>query len=180
MDLGDSDLDRALRELRREHQLEQEDVEEAIELAERAGRSLAEVALEFLYRGDSVRVTVGEGTWTGVVVHVGTGVMTVRTQADAEVDVDYDGLTSIRVVERARSGGMSRVSKHPGELVARLRELENTGQTVEVGGRRLETVAGTVEVVARSHVEFRARDGGAWILPLGEIDYVIRACEPSP
>jgi len=179
MDRGDSDIDRALRELRREHRLEQEDVEEAIELAERAGRMLAEVALEFLYRGDSIRVTVGERTWTGVVVHVGTGVMTLRTGAGAEIDVDYEGLTSIRVVERARSGGMSRDSKHPGELLARLRELENTEQTVEVGGGRLEPVVGKVEVVARSHVEFRASDGGAWILPLGEIDYVIRACEPS-
>ncbi len=180
MDPGESDLERALRELRVEHRLEQEDVEEAVELAERAGRSLAEVALEFLYRGDSIRVTVGDRIWTGTVVHVGTGVMTLGTQAGAEVDLDYDGLTSIRVVERARLGGRSRVSKHPGELVARLRELENTEETVEVGGRRLEAVVGTVEVVARSHLEFRARDGGAWILPLGEIDYVIRSCEPSP
>lgn len=180
MDPDDSDLNRALRDLRREHRLEQEDLEEAVELAERASRTLAEVALEFLYRGDSIRVAVGEGTWTGVVVHVGTGVMTLRTKAAAEIDVDYDGLTSMRIVERARSGGRSRTSKHPGELVARLRELENTGERVELGGRRLEAVAGTVQVVARSHVEFRTGDGGAWILPLGEIDYVIRAFEPSP
>ncbi|MDQ3569786.1 MAG: hypothetical protein M3450_01145 [Actinomycetota bacterium] len=180
MDPGESDLDRAMRELRIEHRLEQEDLEEAVELAERAGRTLSEVALEFLYRGDSIRVRVGERTWNGLVVHVGTGVMTLRTQAGAEVDVDYKGLTSMRVIERARLGGRPRVSRHPGELVARLRELANTEEKVELGGRRLEAVAGIVQVVARSHVEFTTSDGGAWILPLGEIDYLIRSSEASP
>ena len=178
-DAGNGDLENALRELRAEHRAEQEEIEEATERTERATRPLAEVALEYLYRGDSIRVTVGQGSWTGVVVHVGSGMMTLRTQAGIEIDLAYSGLTSIRVVERARSGGRSRTSKHPGELVARLRDLENTGETVEIGGRSLAPgIEGTVDVVARSHVEFRGRDGSEWVVPLSAIDVVIR--QPAP
>ena len=174
-DAGDSDLENALRELRAEHRAEQEEIQEAAERTERATRPLAEVALEHLYRGDSIRVTVGQRSWTGVVVHVGSGLMTLCTHAGIEIDLAYRGLTSIRVVERARSGGRSRTSKHPGELVARLRDLENTGETVEICGRSLVPgIEGTLDVVARSHVEFRGRDGSEWVVPLSEIDVVIR------
>ena len=176
---GDDDLENALRQLRAEHRAEQEEIEEAAERTERATRPLAEVALEYLYRGDRIRITVGQRSWTGVVVHVGSGMMTLRTQADIEVDLAYSGLTSMRVVKRTRSGGRSRTSKHPGELVARLRDLENTGETVEIGGRSLTPgIEGTVDVVARSHVEFRGRDGSEWVVPLTEIDLVIR--QPAP
>lgn len=176
---GDDDLEAALRELRAEHRAEQEEIEEATERAERAARPLAEVALEYLYRGDSIRVAVGQRSWTGVVVHVGSGMMSLRTQAGAEVDVSYIGLTSIRVVQRARTGESTRTSKHPGELVARLRDLENSSEAIEIGGRSLVPgIEGTVDVVARSHVEFRGRDGSEWIVPLSEIDVVIR--QPGP
>ena len=176
----DSDLEIALRELRAEHRAEQEEIEEATERTERASRPLAEVALEYLYRGDSIRATVGQRSWTGVVVHVGSGAMTLRTQAGVEIDVAFSGLISIRVVQRARSGGRTRTSKYPGELVARLRELENTGETVEIGGRSLlPGVEGTVDVVARSHVEFLARDGSEWVVPLTEIHVVIRQPKPG-
>ncbi len=178
-DSDDQDLEHALRELRAEHRAEQEEIEEATERAERSSRSLAEVALEYLYRADSIRVAVGQRSWTGVVVHVGSGVMTLRTAAEVEIDVAYSGLTSIRVVQRARAGGRTRTSKHPGELVARLRELENSGEKVEVGGRALSPgIEGTVDVVARSHVEFRGQDGSEWIVPLIEIDVVIRQPDP--
>ncbi len=174
-DRGDHELEDALRELRAEHRAEQEEIEEATERAERAGRSLGEVVLEYLYRGDSIRVTVGQRSWTGVVVHVGSGMMTLRTAAEVAIDVTYGGVTSIRVVQRARAGGRTRTSKHPGELVARLRELESSGETVEIGGQALSTgIEGTIEVVARSHVEFRGQDGSEWIIPLSEIDIVIR------
>lgn len=178
MDRLEPDLEHALWELRAEYRAQQEELEETVQRTERATRPLAEVALEFLYRGDTVRVSVGRSSWVGVVVHVGSAVMTLRTQAGAEIDVAYSGLTSIRVVNRARSRGGSRTSTHPGELVARLRELENDGQTVELGGRWLSpSVEGTVDIVARSHVELRGLDGAEWVLPLAQIDYVIRPAE---
>ena len=169
------DLQRAMRELSAELRAQQEELEEAAEHVERANRSLPEVALEFLYRGDVIRVAVGQRSWIGIVTHVGTGVMTLQTQADAEIDVAYDGLSSMRVVERTASGGRSRTTKHPGELVARLRELENSGEAVELGGRVLPSLEGTVGVVAASHLEFRARDGSEWVVPLTEVGYLIRS-----
>lgn len=169
------DLQHAMRELSAELRTQQEELEEAAEHVERASRSLPEVALEFLYRGDVIRVTVGQRSWIGSVTHVGTGVMTLQTQAGAEIDVAYDGLSSIRVVERTTSGGRSRTTKHPGELVARLREVENSGEAVELGGRDLPSLEGTVGVVAGSHLEFRARDGSEWVVPLTEVGYLIRS-----
>ena len=173
---GGDDLQHAMRELSAELRAQQEELEEAAEHIERANRSLPEVALEFLYRGDIIRVAVGQRSWIGVVTHVGIGVMTLRTQAGAEIDVAYEGLSSIRVVERTTSGGRTRTTKHPGELVARLREVENSGEAVELGGRDLvSSLEGTVEVVASSHLEFRARDGSEWVVPLGEVGYLIRS-----
>ena len=172
--MGD-DLQHAMRELSAELRAQQEELEEAAEHIERANRSLPEVALEFLYRGDVIRVAVGQRSWIGIVTHVGTGVMTLQTPTGAEIDFAYDGLSSIRVVERTASGGRARTSKHPGELVARLREVENSGEAVELGGRDLPSLEGTVGVVARSHLEFRARDGSEWMVPLAEVGYLIRS-----
>ena len=172
--MGD-DLQRAMRELSAELRTQQEELEEAAEHIERASRSLPEVALELLYRGDVIRVAVGQRSWIGVVTHVGTGVMTLETQAGAEIDVVYDGLSSIRVVERTRLGGRSRTTKHPGELVARLREVENSREAVELGGRDLPSLEGMVGVVAGSHLEFRGRDGSEWVVPLNEVGYLIRS-----
>ena len=181
-DLGDDgpeSLRHAVRRLNAELRAAQEELEEATEHTERATRSLAEVALEFLYRGDTIRASVGPRSFTGVVIHVGTGVMTLRTPAEAEIDLSYPALSAIRVVTRATSGGRTRTSTHPGEMTARLRELENTGEAVELGGARLDpALEGTVQVVARSHLEFRARDGAEWVLPLAEVGYVIRAGGP--
>ena len=97
------DLQHAMRELSAELRAQQEELEEAAEHIERANRSLPEVALEFLYRGDVIRVAVGQRTWVGVVTHVGTGVMTLQTPAGAVIDLAYEGLSSIRVVERTTS-----------------------------------------------------------------------------
>ena len=172
--MGD-DLQRAMRELSAELRAQQEELEEAAEHIERANRSLPEVALEFLYRGDVIRVAVGQRSWIGIVTHVGTGVMTLQTPAGAVIDLAYEGLSSIRVVERTTSGGRSRTTKHPGELVARLREVENSGEAVELGGRDLPSLEGTVAVVAGSHLEFRGRDGSEWVVPLNEVGYLIRS-----
>jgi hypothetical protein len=34
--------------------------------------------------------------------------------------------------------------------------------------------------VARTHVEFRSADGAEWVLPLGEIGYLIRQTSSEP
>ena len=139
----------ALRRVRRDLRESREELEATLDEAERSQRSLDEVALEYLYRGDRIRLAVAGRSWVGVVVHVGAEVMTLRTPDGSEVDAAYDALTSIRVVERARAGGRSLVARHPGSLVARLRELVGTGEVAELGGPHLTPpVAGVVEAVA--------------------------------
>lgn len=181
MEGGDPELERALQGLRAEHRAQQEELAEAVEQTERSSRSLADVALEFLYRADTVRVAVGGQGWVGTVLHAGATVMTLATASGVEIDVGYDRLTSIRVVERARVGGRSNVSKHPGSLVARLRELENTGEKVEIGGATLApAIIGTVVVTGRTHIEVRGIDGSEWVVPLAEIGYLVRnRAEPA-
>jgi hypothetical protein len=153
--------------------------EEAIDEQERAGRTLDDVALEFLYRGDVIRVAVGERAWTGRVVHVGAEVMVLATEAGVEVDLDFDALSSIRVVERSGSEGRALGSKHPETLVARLRELAQTGVEVELGGVELKPpLVGAIQIVASTHLEFRSGDGGDWFVPLVQVGYVVR--QPAP
>lgn len=175
MEGGDPELERALQGLRAEHRARQEELAEAVEQTERSSRSLADVALEFLYRGDTVRVAVGGQGWVGTVLHAGATVMTLATASGAEIDVGYDRLTAIRVVRRARVGGRTNASRHPGSILARLRELENTGETVEIGGAALmPAIFGSVVATARTHIEVRAADGGEWVIPLAEIGYLVR------
>jgi hypothetical protein len=171
----------ALRQMRIDHREMRDELSTALDESERAGRTLDEVALEYLYRGDSIRVAVGERSWTGTVVHVGPEIMILRVPAGAEVDLAYEAVTSIRVVERARSGGRSVTSRHPETMLARLRELANSTEEVEIGGPRLQPgCLGRIEIVARTHVEFRSTDGAEWILPIAEIGYLIRQASSEP
>ena len=173
---GDPTFEDALRRVRRDRRESREELEAAVDEAERSRRGFDEVALEFLHRGDRIRLAVAGRSWTGAVVHAGAEVTTLRTPDGVEVDAAYDALTSIRVVERARAGGRSLVARHPGSLVARWRELAGTGEAAELGGPHLAPpVVGTVVAVAPTHVEVRGTaDGAEWVLRLGEVAYVVR------
>lgn len=174
-DKEDEGSEEELRELRFERLEYEREYREAVDESERAQRGLDEVVLEFLFRGDVIRVAVGERAWTGKVVHAGAEVMTLEASAGVGVDVAYDGISAIRVVERSRRGGRALAGPHPGSMIARLRELAQTGEPVEIGGTRLlPPLEGSVMVVASSHLEFRGRDGAEWIVPLTEIAYVVR------
>lgn len=171
----DEGYEEELRELRFDRLEYEREYREAVDESERAQRGLDEVVLEFLFRGDVIRVAVGERAWTGKVVHAGAEVMTLETSAGVGVDVAYGGISAIRVVERSLRGGRALAGPHPGSIIARLRELAQTGEPVEIGGARLlPPLEGSVMVVALSHLEFRGRDGAEWIVPLTEIAYVVR------
>lgn len=170
----DEDAQAELRELRFERLEFEREYRASVDESERSQRGLDEVVLEFLFRGDLIRVAVGERMWTGKVVHAAAEVMTLETSAGVAVDVAYDGISAIRVVERTPRGGRALAGAHPGSIIARLRELAQSGQPVEIGGTRfVPPIEGVVMVVASSHIEFRARDGGEWIVPMAEIAYVV-------
>lgn len=158
---------------------EQRELQEVIEAEtatmERSRRGLRDVALEHMHHGDSVRVSVGRQAWTGEVVHVGAHLLSLRPAAGTEVDIALDRLSTLRVMARAASGGRSSSSLDPASLVARLRDLQRTGDPIELGGATITPpAAGVVVAVAREHVELQASDGSAWVLGLQAVDYVIR------
>ena len=70
------------------------------------GRTLLDVVRECMHRGDTVAVRVGAVTMTGTVRVVGDDVVSLAS-ADGRVDFPLDSTTAltVRVVERARSGG---------------------------------------------------------------------------
>lgn len=172
---GDDDGGRLLRELRAQQRETQELVEAESEQLSRAGRSLGDVVLEYMHRGDTVRIAVGRRSWTGQVVHVAKALASLRTPTGTEVDVALDRLNSIRVVERSAVRGAPVSVRDPRTLAARLRDLERTGEEAELGGALLDApVLGTVRAVAAAHVEVEGADGGEWVLSLGAVDYVIR------
>lgn len=173
---ADDEFDDAIRRFRHERREFEEEVEAGVEQLERSRRTLDEVVLEFMHRGDTLRVSVGAHSWSGQVVHVAPELLTLRTPAESEIDVALDAITSIRVVARSPSGDGNPPTSHPGSLLARLRELTvNDDEEVEIAGALLDTpITGCVVGVAPSHVEVRARDGGEWVLPLAEVGFVIR------
>lgn len=90
--------DDELRELRFERLDFEQSLKDAVDEGDRATRSLDEVMLEHLFRGDVIRVLVGQRAWTGRVVQVGAEVMTLETSVGVRVDLTYDGLGAVRVV----------------------------------------------------------------------------------
>lgn len=173
---GLPDVDADLARMMRAEQRELQEVAEAeTENIERAGRGLDEVALEYMHRGDLVRIAVGPTVWSGEVVHVGRSLLSLRTTGGAEVDIGLDRLTTLRVVSRSSAGGRSVLTRDPASLAARLRDLQRTGEWVELGGALVDPpIQGTVRTVAREHVEVEGHDGAEWVLALGALDYVIR------
>lgn len=164
-----------IRRMRAEQRELQEVVEAETEAMERSQRSIRDVALEHMHRGDSIRVSVGQRGWTGEVVHVGAHLLSLCPSSGTEVDIAFDRLSTVGVVVRATSGGRPSASPDPASLLARLRDLQRTGATAELGGATIEPpLAGVILAVAPQHVEVLGPDGTEWLLGLQAIDYVIR------
>lgn len=174
-----SDIDEPGADLARRMRAEQRELQEVIEAEtaaiERSRRSLRDVAVEHMHRGDAVRVSVGQRAWSGEVVHVGAHLLSLRPAAGTEIDIAFDRLSTLRVVARSASGGRSSASPDPASLVARIRDLQRTGATAELGGATIDPpVTGVVLAVAPHHIEVEAPDGTEWVLGLQAVDYVIR------
>lgn len=172
-------MDDDVRELRIEDRETREAIETAASQLERARRGLDEVALEFMHRGDLVRIAVGPRAWTGTIIHAGKTLLKLRTESGAVLDIDLKRLTSIVVVHRSPTGGRARGDPDPASMIARLRQLEQTAERVEVGGPELDPVAVRVVVVAQTHIDAEAVDGTEWVIPVGSIAYVIRTASPD-
>lgn len=148
-------------------------IEEAAEQLERNTRSLAEVFIEYMERGDSVEVAVGPHQWIGFVADVGDDVVTIEIEKD-RVNVALGAVSFARVSSAAARAAQVHETGHRWSFIARLRDLAgaNAGVTVEIGGGALRTITGQLRAVAESHVEMTTASGEPYVISLAAIGFV--------
>lgn len=143
-----------------------EELERLAALAARRRRTFADVARDHMLRGDTVAVQVPAGRFVGLVVHVADDLVRLRTRS-GEVDLRPRGPASLRVVERARHGGID-ASRGPSSFTARLRELELAGARVELGvALGPDVLAGRLAAVAVDHVVLETGGGDVHVTLAG-------------
>lgn len=168
----DPDLRRLAAEMTAELRAEAEEYERLAALDALRSRELSEVALELLHRGDIVAVELGRRSFVGTALYAAGDLLCLRTHTE-DVDVWMGAPLGLRVVERVRSGGLSRGMGSPG-FKARLFEHEASGGEVAVGCRLSEggELIGRVHAVAFDHLVVEARSGQRWYLSLRAVDYI--------
>ena len=144
----DPELESVLREAGREMIAEAAEDERLTELLRRRRQALAELALEWVHRGQRVRAELGAQTFTGQVVYAGTDYLTLE-RAEDQVAIRLHGATW--TLEPEGTAGTEQLAAAT-SLKARLSELEATGETIRllVGDRAL---VGSVAVVASDQIE---------------------------
>lgn len=150
-------------------------MEEAEEQLERNTRSLADVFIEYMERGDVVEVMVGPHRWTGCVTRVGSELVTVED--GRRVDIALARLTAARILEPSTGAGRAYELSAPMTLVARLRELcgASAGVPAEIAGADLAAIECLVTAVSEGHVEVSAIEGEQWVIPISAIGSVVTA-----
>lgn len=152
----------------------QREIEAAEEQLERNTRSLADVFIEFMERGDDVEVVVGPHRFAGPILGVGGDLVTLEV-GERRADVSLSQLTSVRVVAAKANTGRTYQSASTATVVARLRELAGAraGAMAELVGTDLEPVAGAVIAVSPAHVELVTARGEHWVVPIATIAVVV-------
>ncbi len=170
----DPELESMLREAGREMIAEAAEDERLTELLRRRRQGLAELALEWVHRGQRVRAELGSQTFTGHVTHAGSDYLTLDRAEDV-VTIPLDRATWTLepdpVPGHEQMGGA-------GTFKARLSELESTGETIRIlvgDGRAL---VGSVGVVASDQIEVR-QDHLTIIVPLGQVIAVVTPRTPG-
>jgi hypothetical protein len=144
----------------------------ALERFEHA-RTLVDVLRAAMHRGDEVLLGPPSEALRGVVVHVGDDWCRLQTAAGA-CDVPLAPQTPVvRVVERARQGGVTGSRSAPATWRARLLEHEAAGRPCAVGVGGGEVVVGSLRVGA-DHVVVRGQPelGRDAYVPLGAVCWV--------
>jgi len=151
----------------------QREIEEAAEQLDRNTRSLTEVFIEYMERGDSVEFAVGPHQWIGFVDGVGDDVVTMEVE-ESRVDVAIGAISFARVSSPSAAGSRGHRTAHCASFIARLRDLAgaNAGVAVEIGGGALPTMSGQLCAATESHVEIRTTSGDLYVVSLGAIGFV--------
>ncbi|MGH8898568.1 MAG: hypothetical protein ACRDZ4_16500 [Egibacteraceae bacterium] len=168
----DPDLRRLAAEMTAELRAEAEEYERLAALDALRSRGLPEVALELLHRGDVVAVELARRSFVGTALYAAGDLLCLRTPTE-DADIRMEAPLGLRVVERVRSGGLSRGVGSP-SFKARLFEHEASGGEVVVGCRLSASgeLTGRVHAVAVDHLVVEAVSGQRWYLSLRAVDYV--------
>lgn len=148
------------------------EVEAAVEGSERAQQSLGDAVVEFMYRGDRVRVRSCGRSWAGQVVHVGVDFLTLVTTSGAPIDVRFEALEHVEVEAPNAFQGRGFRDRDPQSFIARLRELAVVAESATIGGPN-EVTEFVVETVAPDHLAGTTPDGRRRLVPMGAIAFVV-------
>lgn len=166
------DLGRELRDrVGHEMRLEAEMVEQNAESVQQRRRTLADLAIELLSRGDTVTVIAGDRSIRGHVTYAQGEIATVEAGIGT-VDVHLAGGVVLRVDERATDGG-SPPKSGSDTLRARIFEHEMAGTAIEVWAPLHEIEpSGSIAAVGRDHVIVLDQDGREWAVPFLDIAWI--------
>lgn len=167
----DPDFQRLAAEMTAELRAEAAEYERLAALDALRSRALGEVALELLHRGDVVAVELASRSFVGTALYTAGDLLCLRTHTE-DVDICMAAPLGLRIVERVRSGGVSR-GAGSASFKARLFEHEASGGEVVVGSRLCGgEVVGRIHAVAVDHLVLDARSGQRCYLSLRALDYV--------
>ena len=172
MEAMPGDLEEVAAAIRSEVRLEAEEAEREAAVSAAMRRDLADVARELMAHGDTVAIDVGQRSFVGPILAVGTDVVTLET-GSSRVDVNLKCLQRMRVVKRARSGGRRGTDRGTASFRARLLELQLSGEAIEAGMAGCEEpVAGPVALVGSDHIALGDEAEPEWFLPLTSLAFL--------
>ena len=169
------DLEEVAAAIRSEIRLEAEEAEREAAVSAAMRRDVADVARELMAHGDTVAIDVGQCSFVGPILAVGSDVVTVDTGAStgSRVDVNLQCLQQMRVVKRARSGGRRGTDRGTASFRGRLLELQLSHEAIEAGiAGSDEPLAGPVALVGSDHIAVGEETGPEWFLPLSSLAFV--------
>ncbi|HWD08585.1 MAG TPA: hypothetical protein VHA57_05760 [Actinomycetota bacterium] len=172
MDSAQRDLQDVAASIRAELRREAEEAEREAAVAAGMRRSLADVAGELMAHGDTVAIDAAGHHFAGQLAAAGADVVTLAS-GSLRVDIALGAVSSLRVLERARTGGLAPLPGSPSTLRARLNELQLSGQEVEVGVTAAEEqLTGRVALVGSDHVAIGEEVGPEWFVPLNRLAFL--------
>lgn len=164
--------------IRTEVRLEAEEAEREAAIAAALRRSVADVARELMAHGDTVALDIGGRIFVGRITGVGAELLTLDARP-WRVDANLASLVRLRVLKRARAGGVRGAPELSVSLRARLLELQLSRHPVEVGMAGTdEPVVGPVALVGSDHIAVGDEVRPEWFLPLSALAF-LRVRDPA-
>src|SRR5882672_5905418 len=172
MEAMPGDLEDVAAAIRSEVRLEAEEAEREAAVSAAMRRDMADVVRELMAHGDTVAVDVGQRTFVGPILAVGSDVVALET-GSSRVDVNLKCLQRMRVVKRARSGGRRGTGRGTASFRARLLELQLSHEPIEAGiAGSDEPVAGPVALVGSDHIALGDEAEPEWFVPFASLAFV--------